>query len=437
MATDIAANISRPIVNSPDADEEFPRVALGVLLLLLALFVGLVMSVSLPLLADEPHHIGQIRLFMLGKWEILPSLTTIPGYHAIIAAVAGALGSDDVISLRIYSFGLSIFALITLFALARNARDGRAIERLLQMAFLPILFPLFFLLYTDVAAILFFSVALLLQDKSRYWLAAAAATASLAVRQNYIVWFAFAALLLAKDVAGAEVAVGAKGRVQLANANVFNRATLGEFVRKEAGYGIGLLVFAAFVIWNGGIAVGDRAMHPFPSLHLGNLYFALFLTFFLLLPLHVVNAHRIAALARQPVTMGALAAILLLFLLTFAIDHPYNQPELNWWLHNRLLTVLASSLWTKLAMFGAIAIALLSLIVTPLRHRSHTLVYPFAVLSLVPAWQIEQRYYLMPLILFLLFRVQRSLMFEWSLIAYLAAFSAILFFGIASGAYFL
>ncbi len=438
MTSTITAIVRRPFVNVILAAGEIPRVALGVLLLALALSVGRWMTGSLALLADEPHHFEQIRLLMRGQWQLVPLLTTIPGYHAIIAVMGYTLGSTDVTILRICSFGLSLAALGTIFALARTAGDGRAVERLLQIAFLPILFPLFFLLYTDVAAVLFLSLALLLNEKSRHMTAAVAATAALAVRQNYILWFVFAALLLAVELTRARAIVdGGSAPTGRAARGIFARATHWALIRKELGYGIGLVVFAAFVLWNGGVAVGDRTMHPFPSLHLGNVYFALFLSFFLLLPLHVVNAQRLAALASRPLTLGALAAILVLFLLTFAPDHPYNQPALNWWLHNRLLTWLSSSFWTKLAMFVAMAIALLSFAVTALRDRSHYLVYPFAVLSLLPAWQIEQRYYLMPLILFLLYRRQRSLAFEWSLIAYLAVFTAVLLLGIASRAYFL
>lgn len=405
-----------------------------------ALLVGFFMSAPLPPLADEPHHIAQIHLLMRGEWKLVPSLTTFPGYHALIAALGALSGKGDLPALRLYSLILSIAALATLFVLARHARDGRPLERVLQIAFLPILFPLLFLVYTDVAALLFFALALLLQERGRYWLAAAAATIALAVRQNYIVWFGFAALLLAIEVARgqAPVVMAASGRSVVATARaLLNRRAAMELATKGGGYAAGLTFFAAFLIWNRGIAIGDRDMHPFPTVQFGNIYFALFLLFFLLLPLHVANAHRIAKLARRPATMLTLAGLLLLFIATFRTDHPYNQPALDWWLHNALLTFLASSVWTKLAMFAPMAVASLSLTVTPLRERRHYLFYPFAALSLLPAWQIEQRYYLAPLLLFLLFRVQRSLLIEWLLIVYLAAFAGILFLGISSGAYFL
>lgn len=267
--------------------------------------------------------------------------------------------------------------------------------------------------------------------------AAATATAALAVRQNYIVWFGFAALLLAIEVARSPVMTVVGGRI-VANARaLLSRATAADLVARAAGYIVGLGLFAAFLAWNRGIAVGDREMHPFPTVQFGNIYFALFLVFFFFLPLHLKNARQISQLLVRPVTILTLAGLLLFFLVTFRTEHPYNQPALRWWLHNALLASLTSSVWAKLAMFGAMAVALLSLRVTPLRESSHYLVYPFAVISLLPAWQIEQRYYIAPLVLFLLFRVQTSPSLEWLLIAYLAAFTGILFLGIANGAYFL
>lgn len=439
IAERVAATEPFPLARLLDPRVGLGRSTLGALLLATALLVRFIMSASLPPLADEPHHIAQVRLLMRGEWRLVPSLTTFPGYHALIAALGSLFGNGDLPSLRLYSFTLSIVALATLFVLARHGRDGRPLERLLQIAFLPILFPLFFLVYTDVVALLFFALALLLQERRCYWLAAAAATVTLAIRQNYIVWFGFAALLFTLEVARGQVLAGtmAPGGVLAGARAVLSGKTVTELITKGAGYGVGLALFAAFVVWNGGIAVGDRAMHPFPTVHLGNVYFALFLVFLVLLPLHVENWRRIVKRAQRPAVLFTLVGLLVLFLLTFKTDHPYNQPELDWWLHNALLTALASSVWTKLAMFPPMALALMSLSVTPLRERSHYLVYPFAVLSLLPAWQIEQRYYLAPLVLFLLFRVQRSLRFEWSLIVYLAVFTGILFVGISSGAYFL
>lgn len=419
--------------------DALPITAAGLLVLFAAIVIGVVsLSLRLPLVSDEPHHLAQIRLLMDGQSRVVPALTTIPGYHAVIASMGFAIGTQALFPLRACAVAVSVCALAALLALAMASNDGRAVERLLQVALLPIFFPYLFLLYTDVAAILCFSLALLFVYKERYWSAAVASAATLAVRQNYIVWVAFLAVVIARKTLGARMTDGSPYRWRAAaSAAQSGPRVWSELFRNESGFVVVLVAFLAFIMTNGGVALGDRPMHPFPSFHLGNIYFALFLSFFLLLPLHVVNWRAITALARRPRVMGLLAVMLPVFLLTFTADHPYNAPELNWWLHNRVLNFTLHSFGTMLATFAAAATTLLSLVATRLRDPAHYLLYPFAALSLVPSWQIEPRYVLCALVLLLLSRVQHSRRFEWLFIAYLAAFSAVLCTGIAAGAYFL
>ena len=56
----------------------------------------------------------------------------------------------------------------------------------------------------------------------------------------------------------------------------------------------------------------------------------------------------------------------------------------------------------------AIALAALSLFVIRLRQPVHYLIYPFAALSVMPVWLIEQRYYFPAFALFMLFRESAS-----------------------------
>src|SRR5258706_16378836 len=47
-----------------------------------------------PLVEDEVVHANQIRRFIRGQFFVDPDLTTVPGYHAVVAA-AGWLASDS------------------------------------------------------------------------------------------------------------------------------------------------------------------------------------------------------------------------------------------------------------------------------------------------------------------------------------------------------
>ena len=385
----------------------------GVAVTLGALITVMLVSLDLPLLGDEQHHVGQVRLFLRGEWRLLPTLTTIPGYHLILSLCAGLAGHANLPSLRLYSDLFSIAGLSALYTLARQRSEHRPTERLLQIVFLPVLFPLLFFVYTDVAALSLFALALLLESRGRTGLSALAGFTTLLVRQNYIIWVLFIAVH-----------------------HVLRRTTRAA-PSDLAGYGICAAAFGAFVVGNHGVALGDRGMHPFPGLYPGNVYFALAVAFFVLFPLHVANARAIAGCMRRPGTVLCLLTGLAFFLMTFRVDHPYNQPALDWWLHNRLLNAFDSSLPARLGMFAAGAIAALSLCVTPLHARSQYLIYPFAVVSMLPSWQIEPRYCVPALVLFILFRVQRSVAFEWSLIGYLMVLSTMMISGIVMGSYFI
>jgi alpha-1,2-glucosyltransferase len=155
----------------------------------------------------------------------------------------------------------------------------------------------------------------------------------------------------------------------------------------------------------------------------------------LFLPLHLVQLREIRRLFYRTRTLVGVAVFVPFFLYTFTPDHPYNQ--LDFWLHNRLLIFFSSSNAAKLLMLIPVLVALLSLYATPFRGQSKHLLYAFAALSLLPMWHVEQRYYVLPMVLFLLFREQRTLRFEWTLVAYLGALAATLLSTIRSGAQFL
>ena len=49
------------------------------------------------LVADESVHVPQIRWFLQGRFDAHPLLTTIPGYHLLVAAVLKVFAVDSVV----------------------------------------------------------------------------------------------------------------------------------------------------------------------------------------------------------------------------------------------------------------------------------------------------------------------------------------------------
>lgn len=385
-----------------------------------------------PIIADEVHHFGQMEMFAKGRFALDPMLTQLPGYHLIVASVMRFLGQYSLQAARIISFAFNLLSLPLFYALARTLkmRPAEAETRTLQYVFLPILFPLFFLLYTDGFSLLAVLLAVLLSVRREYVLAAVAGFLSITFRQNNIVWvgFTFFIFLWQEWPTFLKLFPLSMRRLQRVSLNI---ASVFAFL-------VVIGAFMGFVSWNGGVAIGDRGMHPFPSFHTGNVFFCLFLSFFIFLPLHVANIPRIAdCFRRSQYLVPLIIAFFCLYLLTFVNDHPYNQRFTEMFFRHRILIFMTSSAVTKVFVFIPMAISALSFAVTRLRHPAVYLLYPLTMVLLVESWLIEQRYYLIPFVLFLAFRESRSRQFEYLSAAYSFVWTLIVFTPVALRWFFL
>ena len=91
----------------------------------------------------------------------------------------------------------------------------------------------------------------------------------------------------------------------------------------------------------------------------------------------------------------------------------------------------------KSLLFLPIAYSFLSLFVTEFKRKSFYLLYLFSFLFLLPSWLIEQRYYLIPFSLFILFKKEENKLVENLGIWLYVIFSLIIFYLIGSGKFFL
>ena len=113
---------------------------------------------------------------------------TLPTYHFLIAGIAKITNVTTLSGLRGYSF---IFGLISIFAFLISARklDPDFYDiRTVQYCFFPILFPYFFLLYTDVTSLLFILLMLYGFLRESYLWTGLFGIAGMLIRQNNIVW---------------------------------------------------------------------------------------------------------------------------------------------------------------------------------------------------------------------------------------------------------
>ncbi|MEQ1757241.1 MAG: hypothetical protein ABL986_02910 [Vicinamibacterales bacterium] len=383
---------------------------LEVVVALTALIVGFAFFVDNGQGVDENIHYDQILRFARGDWSLNPTLTTIPGFHALVAGLAWLTGGASELSVRVIVFLLSIATVLVFYALARALQPEHAGIRTLQFALLPVLFPQFFLVYTDVTSLLFVLAMMLAASHRRYRLAGALGLLSCLVRQNNIVWVAFVMLWSYLRASG------------------WTWRPIGESLVRYWTFiatGVAFLLFVAAN--NGQVALGDdAASHPLGVLRVTNLFFALFLSCFLFLPLWLGSRREwLTRLTRiwPWLTLVIMAAV---FWFGFVNDHPHNNERADFFLPNAALIYFSQTALRKLLFLVPVAIASLGVMVAPLRGP-WWLLCPFTMLFLLPEWLVVPRYYLVPWSLWLVAREPAAAWSErlqvlWFVVASVGAF---------------
>jgi alpha-1,2-glucosyltransferase len=341
----------------------------------------------------------------------------LPGYEAVLAAIGRALGLATLPAWRVASALISLPTVYFFYRLAEARDPASAPLRTAQVFVLPVLFPYFFLLYTDAFSLCVVLAALWLHTRGRPRWAALVAAAAICVRQSNVVFVAW-------------LAARSYGEARRRGEHSFRRVFFDHAIPLAAIAG-----FAGFALINHGFAVGDRGMHPM-TVSFGNTWLALFLAFGLFLPMGLARLPAAVTAVRGSRwrLLGLLGCVLVLCL-RLGAPHPYNH--IPFLLHNRLAQPLSvGGLWRLAVLLPAIAA--LTLLIGAARPTwggmSHLTA---ALLLLLPASMIEHRYALMPLVLLQLYRPRASPSLERIMIAAWAAASGYLTLGIARGWFFL
>ncbi len=346
---------------------------------------------------DENIHYDQIARLARGDWSLHPSLTMVPGFHALVAAVEVATGGVSEVSVRVVVFLLSVATVVAFHVLARTLQPDHAGTRTLQFTLLPMLFPQFFLVYTDVASLLFVVLMMLASARRHYWSAGVLGLVACLMRQNNVLWVAFAMLWSYLRESG------------------WTWPSLIESLKRYWTFIATGAVFLLFVAANGGeVALGeDAGSHPLGSVHLTNLFFLLFLCCFLFLPLWWGYRRAVLTQLLRQRTWLALLVLAPIFWFGFINDHPHNLERASYFLPNAVLIYFSSTPWLKAAFFLPIAIAAVGVSAVPMK-TPWWLLLPFSVLFLVPEWLVVPRYYLIPLTFFLVAREPAAPPSAWS-----------------------
>jgi len=338
-------------------------------------------------LADEYCHHMQIMEILEGKNFFPSRCPYLPGYHWSTAILSWLIRSDHGDSIRFLSTALSFLCVLAFFMLAKKIDARSSIQKSLLFLLSPVFFPFFFVIYTDIYAMFYVFLALGAALNQRLWLSGIFGILSLMVRQNNIIWLAF---------------IGWLAYFQ----NYYPQYRWQDIKRwmpKFFFFFLAAALMIAFVIWNKGFILGDRKYH-YVTFNGGNIFLALFIFFFLFLPLNLSNFFKIISHLKRSIMLWLiLIEITMIYFFFFQSTHYYNG--FARFLHNWFIFWMTSpSILVKAAAFIPIVYSVLSLCVTPLQRKSYYLLYPFSILFLLPLPVIEIRYLFIPLAFFILFK---------------------------------
>ncbi|KAG8981857.1 glucosyltransferase [Tulasnella sp. JGI-2019a] len=413
---------------------------------------------------DEPFHITQAQAYCRGEWSTWdPKITTPPGLYILSVAQNYILRlTCNVPNLRLTNF---LFLQITPLVIALLLRSTRTLNHTpgrssnisqdsrgsslafdtlgFTLAAFPVLWFFGFLYYTDVGSAVGIVATVLLAREGKHWWAAMIGILSTFFRQTNIIWLGYAFLSftaraftdpnLPSSIQIHLRSVPSKLDVQrlktirrpadqaspvdlLSLFFVYLRA-IPNLISSFLPYLFALIGFVGFIVWNGGIVLGDKSNHV-PSTHVPQIfYFIAFATAFAWPALlsgkkygaiGLVKAviKRMAGTWRRAIATCGLLIIIEFFIWKYTMHHPFllsDNRHYTFYLWRRVMMAHPSvpyllgpiylicgwTWWVRLAPTSP----LIDLLILPL----------FTLITLLPTPLLEPRYFIIP---FLLLRIQ-------------------------------
>ncbi|KAJ7630545.1 glucosyltransferase [Roridomyces roridus] len=244
---------------------------------------------------DEPFHIPQAQAYCRGEFDVWdPKITTPPGLYLMSFVLKQAfMLKCNVPMLRLttllplLALPLVLTRLLCFYQRERPPSQILApnLDAIVVSAF-PIAWFFGFLYYTEVPSLLFVVGTVVAAMQNDHWLAGLLGLISCTFRQTNVIWVLYAyALSQLLYLQFRRPLPGAKPVGRLHDPPALT-ASLGDLVLAVqslpsvildilppfAPYALVVGLFGAFVVWNGGIVLGDKSNH-IPVLHVPQLYY--------------------------------------------------------------------------------------------------------------------------------------------------------------------
>lgn len=373
------------------------------------------------LIVDERTTYQQIMLFVKSDWSTDVNIAPVRGYHAFIFLILRLFNNSSYSFLRYLAVGINLISIPIVYLVAKHIDSRSAKITTLQFSFLPILSPFLSLMYNDIFSLTLIILSIYFLLLKKYYLAGVVVVVSMAVRQNNIIWLLFELGFIWLRNGGFEV----------------NKEKILKFFRQTAIHFFGIVLFIIFLIINKGVAAGDRSLNPLALSSLGNVYLMLFLIFFLFLPLCVNSISKIATFIRQnKYVVFFFVLAYFLYMRSFTNPHPFNQSQ--FFLRNVILVFFTKSTLSMTIFFVIVCFSTLVVFVSPYYYKVGPLLMLSSFIFLSPMWLVEERYFFVPITLFIIFRKKNNYLLETIIHLLFVIYTLILFKGIfIDNSYFL
>ncbi|KIP06942.1 glycosyltransferase family 59 protein [Phlebiopsis gigantea 11061_1 CR5-6] len=393
---------------------------------------------------DEPFHVPQAQAYCDGNfsyWD--PKITTPPGLYMLSFIL------KRIFMLKCNLAMLRLTPLLTLLMLPiavtrllcyhkRVAPPSSFLTPLPEAVVLsafPVAWFFGFLYYTEVPSLVFVVLTVVAATEGKHSLAALLGTISCTFRQTNVIWVLYAyassqvtALRFRRSSTGGKPATKLHDPPALAAgpADVFRMIAsapwvIPEVLLKFIPYGVVVAGFTAFVIWNGGIVLGDKSNHT-PSFHVPQLYYFVGFATLLGWPALLSAPGGTQGLARgvwyrmNIVCTCTVSAVMAFTIHQFTIHHPFllaDNRHYTFYVWRRVFRLHPVVPYLLIPGYIACAWAWFLRIGNDQTLLQNLLVPLFVTPTLLPTPLLEPRYFLIP---YILLRAQVSDVPGWGVV---------------------
>ncbi|KYN03925.1 PREDICTED: putative Dol-P-Glc:Glc(2)Man(9)GlcNAc(2)-PP-Dol alpha-1,2-glucosyltransferase [Cyphomyrmex costatus] len=375
---------------------------------------------------DEAFHIPQTIQYCawnFTEWD--PKITTLPGLYLITGVIICPLQLFHRISYirKMHAYGAFLTFYLLFKIIKKNWKsqtDWWNKWSIIGLTYNLILFPplyfYFFFYYTDVTSVNMVLLMFYLHQCKHTMMTAFAGLLAVLVRQTNIVWLGFFTIEHALDIFDKRINEPSEKLCTSLHFLLIWRQLMSElrkgplsFVKFVAQICDNLLpyltvcvMFVAFVIWNGGIVVGDRSAHV-ATIHVCQIfYFSAFVSLFSW-PYVIPHWQTCLRFLRQHWIFASGAIALMAMTICFnTLVHPYilaDNRHYSFYVWNRYMGRYAVFKYLLIPIYCASLFAM-SRNIAHLRFLTQINYVICVCIVLIPQLLVEPRYFILPYIFY-------------------------------------